>query len=186
MIIMIQIQLVPKPHPKSPPLSFSAISYTPFIYKKLCYSTMPASSLEKKPLLLVNSRRNRIMKNNNAQSLNLLPAKSLNIEKSPLVLNVGTLLSIPSYSWLLPCVTCRAYLSLSPKLPAKSETTLRGWFAVCHVLQPVLPFYAALAEIPVVKEQQQEKNNKEQNRAIIIKKLSASSFCHYGRPPFDH
>ncbi|NMA33666.1 MAG: hypothetical protein GX940_03820 [Clostridiaceae bacterium] len=126
------------------------------------------------------------MKNNNAQSLNMLPAKFLDIEKSPLVLNVGTLLSIPSYSWRLPCVTCMAYLSLSPKLPAKSETTLTGWFAMCHVLQPVLFYYAALAVIPVVKEQQQEKNNKEQNRAIIIKKLTASSLCHYGRPPFDH
>jgi hypothetical protein len=33
-----------------------------------------------------------------------------------------------------------------------------------------------LTEVSIIEEQQQEKNNKEQNRAIIIEKLSASSF----------
>ena len=39
MIMMIQIQLNPKPHPKSPPLSLSAISYTPFYTANLVYSS---------------------------------------------------------------------------------------------------------------------------------------------------
>lgn len=148
MIMMIQIQLNPKPHPKSPPLSLSAISYTPFIYEKLCYSTMPASSLEKKPLLSVNSRRNRMMKNNKAQSLKMPPTKFLDITKPPLFSMFELCCLYHHIQGCIHVLLTAAFSAFAVIVRPKAKPPFEGGFVRNHVLQPILTSCAVISRSP--------------------------------------
>ena len=93
-----------------------------------------------------------MMKNNNAQSSNMLPAKPLDIV-IPLVYRVGTVLSLYHIQGCIHVLLAR-HISARPGVGGQSETTLCGWLhqESCIAADPapdnvVIP-YAAISRNP--------------------------------------